>query len=155
MNAQPGSIILQPLSFDPKSACIAFHELTLLKIPRYCHCGVYVGQGQMITASGKVERQDAGATGNVAVPYAWKDLGAALVFLDAQIGKPYDWIGWALAGIEPLTRWFYRPALSYRAYTCSALVAAALYRDDPVRFASLNLRTVTPDDLAAALKGSS
>lgn len=148
----PGDVILQPLSVDPKSACIAVHELSLLKIPKYCHCGVYVGDGKMITASGKVELQDAGAVGNVAISYAWKDWANAHTFLTFQIAKPYDWKGWLLAAVEPITRWFVRPPISNRAYMCSTLVAAALLRDDPARFAALNSRTTTPDDLWRALR---
>lgn len=151
MNAQPGSIILQPLSFDPKSACVALHELTLLRVPRFTHCGIYDQNGQMFTASGKVEMQDAGAVGNIAAPYTWKDWQTARTFLSLQVGKPYDWAGWILCGIEPFARFFSHPPISNRAYLCSTLVAAALLRDDPQRFAALNSRCTTPDDVARAI----
>lgn len=149
MNA--GDLVFQPISLDPKSACVAIHELTLLKVPHFTHCGVYDADGKMFTASGKVELQDAGAIGNIAVPYAWKDWETAKTFLSLQTGKPYDWIGWLLCGVEPITRWFVRKPIFNRAYLCSTLVAAALLRDDPPRFAALNSRTTTPDDVARAV----
>ena len=146
----PGNLVFQPLSMDPKSACVAFHELTLLRIPHFSHCGIFVENGQMMTASGKVELQDAGATGNIAVGFAWENWTATKAWLFSQMGKPYDFVGWFLAAVQPLTP-FYRPPIDPNAYLCSSIVAAALLRNDAARFAALNHRTVTPDDVARAV----
>lgn len=147
-----GSIVFQPLSFDPKSACVAIHELSLLKVPHFTHCGIYDADGKMFTADGKVEMQDAGALGNIAVPFAWTNWDVTRAWLQSQLGKPYDDLGWLLCAVEPLTRWFYRPPIPDTTYLCSTLVASALVRNDGARFASLNRRTTTPDDIARAIQ---
>lgn len=148
MNA--GDIVFMPISFDLKSGCIALHELTLFKWPHFCHVGIYDADGKMFTSSGKVELQDAGATGNIAVPFKWNNWDVTRAWLQSQVDKPYDWAGWLLAAIQPVS-FFYRPAIDTNAYTCSSLVAEALKRNDGTRFASLNFRTVTPDDIARAI----
>ncbi len=146
----PGDIVFQPLGFDPKSGCVALHELLLLKWPHFSHTGIFNGDGKMFTSSGKVELQDAGATGNIAVPFAWNNWDVTQAWLKSQLGKPYDWLGWFLAATQPLTL-MYRPAIDTNTYICSSLVAEALKRNDGARFQSLNFRTVTPDDVARAI----
>lgn len=146
----PGDLVFQPLAFDPKSACIALHELTMLRRPHFAHIGIYNGEGKMFTASGKVEMQDAGAVGNFAVPFAWNNWDVTQAWLQTQLGKPYDWAGWALAAIQPIM-FMYRPAINPNTYMCSTLVAEALKRNDGSRFDSLAYRTATPDDIARAV----
>lgn len=147
-----GDIVLQKPSFDLKTAAIGLHQLMLGRIVKYVHCGIYAGNGKMYTSSGRVRLQDAGAVNNIAVPHKWNDWSKAEAFLMAQWGKPYDWVGWALAGAEPLLIpfGFHRPLISHSAYTCSSLVSAALLQDG-MDAPSLIYRTVTPDDVAKVL----
>lgn len=160
---KPGDIVLQPLSFDLKSAAIALHYAMQLERPLYAHCGILISvqpngaPKQMITASGApVAYQDAGATGNIVKPYTWNDWPDVQQWLDGQIGKPYDWMAWLYAAIEPLAiRFGFNPKTSatrygISAFTCSSLVGAAMVIDgnpNPI----LALRTVTPDDIAEVL----
>lgn len=152
-----GDVILQPGSFDLSTALIWFHYLTEFQKPQFVHCGVFISGGKMATADGgHVEMQDAGAAGNVALSYAWKDWPRTQAWLKAQLGKPYDWFGWVLAAVDPITkRLGFRPKLSNKTYTCSGLVAAAMIYDDPtviVRCPNLQYRTVTPDDVRDACR---
>ena len=165
MTATPGSIVLQPLSLDLKSAAIALHYAMQVERPLYAHCGILMSvqpngdPKQMLTASGgPVAYQDAGATGNIVVPYAWNDWPNVQQWLDGQIGKPYDWTAWLYAAIEPVaSRLGFNPKTSatrygISAFTCSSLVGAAMAIDgnpNPI----LALRTVTPDDIADAIGG--
>jgi cell wall-associated NlpC family hydrolase len=149
MNA--GDLVFQRLSFDPKSAAVGLHELTLFRIPHFCHCGIYDTDGKMFTASGHVELQDAGASNNVAVPFAWTNWDVTRSWLQTQIGKPYDWLAWGMCAVEPLTRMFYHPSIDPKTFMCSTIVAAALIRNNSNRFSSLNYRLTTPDDIARAV----
>lgn len=148
-----GAVVLQPLSFDPKSACIALHEIMRLRIPRYCHIGISDGNGRMYTASGRVMLQDAGATGNLARPYPWKDWKAAEAWLQAQIGKPYDWGAWAICALSPIVLGL-NHLQTGQAYTCSSLVGMALALDGNTA-PFLRSRIVTPDDIAGVIGSTS
>lgn len=151
----PGDIVFQRLSLDPQSVGIAIHSLLTLHKPRFAHCGIYTGEGKMIAAcaGGGVQYQDAGAVSNISVPHQWKDWNAAQAFLESQIGKPYDWMAWALCAVEPIGDIF---GIEHwqnmgHAYICSALVGCALRRDDPSLTSLLSTRTIAPDDVARIL----
>jgi cell wall-associated NlpC family hydrolase len=97
-----------------------------------------------------VELQDAGATGNISVPHAWKDWASADAWLKQQIGKPYDWLGWIYAALEPFEKLLHiaPEPTSLHAFTCSSLVAYALSLDDPSSATILRQRTIAPDEIA-------
>jgi len=146
--AQPGDIVLQHDAVDLMSLATWIDSTLRGKKPRFTHCGVFVGAGQMVTVAGK---QDAGAANSIAVRYPWADYTTTHDWLVQQMGKPYD--GWALlwCAISILLPKDSYPQ-DFNRYTCSSLVASAMYKDNPIKCPQrFTQRTVSPDDIALAL----
>lgn len=149
----PGSIVLQRAKFDLSSACITLHSLAMLQKPRFVHAGVYLGDGQMMTASllPGVSLQKLDARFDTVVPYVWQDWPKAKAWLLAQEGKPYDSAAWVLCAVERVDLGVRHYLNNGDRYMCSTIVGCAMREDNPSLPALLSCRCLTPNDLGKFL----
>lgn len=142
---KPGQVVLVHRDLSP------LDPIDLITAPwswKFQHCGICVGDNDMIAAVGfkGVSHGPANGQNLIGVDVDW-DFAKVQAWLNEQLGKPYDWTAYGLLFIPHL---FKKQPVRNDRYICSALVGQALTLFAPqLQFTAY--RTTTPDHVAHAL----